>query len=53
MYFVQKGNENFSLEGEHDFLVADKSGKNVLALIEKTIDLLLSAKSETLTLRIK
>jgi CHASE3 domain sensor protein len=53
MYFVQKGNEKFSPEGEHDFLVTDKSGKNILTLIDKTIDLLLSAKSETLTLRIK
>ncbi len=33
MYFVQKGNEKFSPEGEHDFLVTDKSGKNILTLI--------------------
>lgn len=53
MYLVQKGNEKYSPEEEHDFLVTDKSGKNIMALVERAVDLILSAKSDTLNLNLK
>ena len=53
MYLVQKGNEKYSPEEEHDFLVTDKSGKNIMTLVERAVDLILSAKSDTLNLNLK
>lgn len=53
MYLVQKGNEKYNAEEENQFLVLEKSSKNILQLIEKTIELMLSAKSEALTLAVK
>ena len=35
MYFVQKGNEKFKKEEEEEFLIGEKSAKNLLALVEK------------------
>ena len=53
MYFVQKGNEKYNAEEEEDFIIADKESKNILGLIEKSIDLLMSTRSETLCMAVK
>jgi hypothetical protein len=53
MYFVQKGNEKYKPEEEEEFLVADKSSKNIMQLVDKITDLILAAKSDPLTLTAK
>ena len=53
MYFVQKGNEKYKAEEEEEFIIADKESKNILGLIDKCIDLMISTHSETLCLAVK